>query len=465
MVIKTDDQVMDRLSTMKAYMPVTADFFATQGREFLNSYAASPSCCQSRAATFVGRYPHNEGVWSQAGGPNLDSRGGIAPYLQRAGYHTAMVGKYLNYVWSKPPGFDNWTTIRGRCPGAIETENCTGPTPIWYYNFTEVDNDTPDGADHTSVVAGDATTGTNYNTTWSGAKFRQYLDAAEADTGKPWYLEFDPTAPHTHDDDIATTMVEPQYRSLDVPACSPPQEDDRSDKPSFVQAFPPGDYKFGAKVVCPVAQRTLKSVDDQFAMILQSLKDHGEMDNTMIIFTSDNGLMDGAHDMIRKFVAYEPSIRVPMLVYWHGQIDPGVDTRLVSNVDILPTALDAAGVPVDPSLPAIDGRTMLSGDGHSLILSEYRLDKQYTPNVPAPIPTWAAMTDSHFKYIEDYSDLQGSEDAVKFHEYYDLDTDPDELQNLLGDSDPSNDPDVNALHDKLTALRACASTVGNAACP
>ena len=70
--------------------------------------------------------------------------------------------------------------------------------------------------------------------------------------------------------------------------------------------------------------------------------------------------------------------------------EPGIDTRLVSNIDILPTALEAAGITSDSALPAVDGRSVITSSGHSLILSEYREDTPYTPVKPAPIPTWAA---------------------------------------------------------------------------
>lgn len=467
LVIKTDDQVMERLPQLRAYMPKLAAFFAENGREFTNSYVSSPSCCQSRASTFVGRYPHNEGVWSQGKGATLDTRGGLAPYLQRAGYRTGIVGKYLNLVYADIPGYDWWTTIRGTCTG-LQTESCAslGTDPNWYYNFTVTSNSPHDpAAEH--VVPGNPETGAGYNTRWSGERFRRYLGAAaagRAQGGAPWYLEWDPTAPHTHDK--LSLMAEPKYRDAAVPGCTPPVEADRSDKPAFVRAFPVTQGRYAATAVCPATQRALLSLDDEFAKIVRQLEVTGSLADTLIVFTSDNGLMNGEHSMTRKFVAYEPSVRVPLLLSWPGRVAVGTDDRLASNVDILPTVLEAAGVPADPALPALDGRSLLSGDGHRVLLSEYRLDRGWTAAVPAPIPTWAAMTDSHTKYVEVFTDVAGSPAAVGSREFYDLDRDPGELENLLGDGDPANDPDVGALHARLAALRTCAGTgPGPGACP
>lgn len=460
LVIKTDDQVYDSLTRMAAFMPTVAAFFQQQGREYTNSTVSSPSCCQSRAATFVGRYPHNEGVWSQGGGPALDTRGGIAPYLQRAGYYTAMVGKYLNLVWSSPPGYADWTTIHGGCANGSQTESCTTPgRPAWYYNFVATD------ATGSQVVPGDATTGANYNTTWAGSRFTEYLTKALADPLTPWYLEFDPTAPHTHDANLAYTMPEPRYRDLVVPGCQVPVEQDRTDKPAFVRAWPAQGAAFGYRTVCPVSQRTLKSVDDLFGQVTAQIAAAGQLENTLIVFTSDNGLMNGEHAMLRKFVAYEPSVRVPLLVSWPGHVVAGPDSRLVSNIDILPSLLEAAGITPDPTLPPMDGRSLLSTSGHTQLLSEYRYDPAYTPATPAPIPTWASMWDGRYKYIETYSDKAGTTLATT--EYYDLQNDPGELTNLIGLIPGSyHGPiPVASLRRQLATLRRCRDTTGTSACP
>lgn len=448
-LIKTDDQIYDDPAKMATYMPRLMAFMQQRGVTYKYSYVSTPSCCQSRAATFVGRYDHNTGVTSQGLGNVLDTRGSIAGYLQRSGYRTALFGKYLNLI-KRPPLFNEYTTIVGG--GA-------GPgTPKWYYNFVATfTNGT------SKKIYGDPKTGLNYNTTWIGKQATNYLDRALANPATPFYLEFDPTAPHTHDANLAYTMVQPKYRSLAVPGCvKPPVEEDRTDKPAFVQANFAGD--FGWKTICPTAQRALKSVDDWFCTVVTKLTNAGVLDNTVIIFTSDNGLLNGEHRLTKKFVAYEPSIRVPLMISFPGVFAPGTpadlnsQTAKVMNIDILPTILDLVGLTPDPALPAIDGRSLVTTPtGHGKILSEYWFDR-WTSAKPAPYPTWASLYDGQYKFIVTYSDTPGTTPVTQ--ELYDTIADPDELTNLIplayGTGSPTHD--VAAWAQALETERTCAGT-------
>ncbi|MEI2776322.1 MAG: sulfatase-like hydrolase/transferase [Tetrasphaera sp.] len=432
-LIKTDDQVYDDPAKMSQFMPNLVAFMAERGVTYTNSYVASPSCCQSRAVTFVGRYGHNGGVISQGLGDVLDTRGSIPAYLNNRGYRTGLFGKYLNLV-NNPPEFDEYVTIAGSCTREVPSEYCLGApgVPAWYYNFVA---NYPTGEQ--VKILGDAATGTNYNTTWIAAQADAFLDSALADPADtPFYLDYNPTAPHTHDGRIAYTMVEPPYRSLAVPGCTrPPVETDRSDKPAFVRAYPMTQDS-GWMTICPVAQRTLKTIDDWFGTVVSRLSAAGELDNTVIIFTSDNGLNNGEHGLLKKFVAYEPSVRVPLMIAYPGVFAPGTTTASyaatakVSNVDLLPTILDLTGIAVDPALPLIDGKSLVTQpQGHRVILSEYWFDRGYAPMKPAPYPTWASIFDGRFKFIVTYSDRLGRTPVTQ--ELYDRTTDPGELKNLI----------------------------------
>lgn len=467
-LVKTDDQVWDNPTRMAKFMPRTVAFFRANGVSYKQSRVSSPSCCQSRASTFVGRYPHNEGVISQGLGHILDTRGSIAAYLDRRGYTTGLYGKYLNRV-PRAPHFDEYITIMGSCDSELADEYCTEPTkPAWYYNFLAT---YPDGS--VRKILGDPATGANYNTTWVGARAGEFLGRAltrRAADGTPFYLEFDPTAPHLHDEqNTARNMTEPKYRSLAVPGCAaPPVENDRSDKPAYVQAFPLTDsYSYGT--ICPVAQRTLRSLDDWFGATIDRLAAAGELGKTLIVFTSDNGLMYGEHGLSRKYVPYDPSVRVPLMIAYPGVFAPGTTAAanagraLVSNLDILPTILSVTGTPVDPALPKIDGISLVAKPGgHTVVLSEYWRDPGWSPAVPAPIPTWAALYDRRYTFAITY-DKDG---RPVTQELYDRVADPREMTNLIPVRAGATSPtyDVKRWTARLNTERRCTGTAGTRPC-
>ncbi len=455
-LIKTDDQVFDAPARMAAFMPKTVAFFTANGVSYVKSQVSSPSCCQSRASTFVGRYPHNEGVTSQGLGNVLDTRGSIAAYLQRRGYQTALFGKYLNLV-PVPPHVDDFITVMGSCDNGQTNEYCTSEIePAWYYNFLAT---FPDGS--LRKIVGNVLTGANYQTTWLGGQIDTYLTGALA-SGRPFYLEIDPTAPHLHDEaNTARNMTEPKYRTLAVPGCPvPPVETDRRDKPAYVQAFPLTDpYSYG--VVCPVAQRALKSMDDLVGAVIDRLRASGQLANTLVVFTSDNGLMYGEHGLSKKYVPYAPSVRVPLMLAYPGVFAPGTaaaraaKTAKVSNIDILPTILSVTGTPVDPTLPRIDGRSLVTSPrGHTVLLGEYWRDPGWSPGKPAPIPTWASLYDGRYTFIITYD---GKGVAVT-QELYDAVADPGQLTNLipLKAGTTSTTYDVPKWTARLVAERVCA---------
>ncbi|MEI2778660.1 MAG: sulfatase-like hydrolase/transferase [Tetrasphaera sp.] len=322
-------------------------------------------------------------------------------------------------------------------------------------------------------ILGDPATGANYNTTWVGTRAGEFLDramAARAADGTPFFMEFDPTAPHLHDEqNTARNMTEPKYRNLAVPGCAAPTvESDRTDKPAYVQAFPLTDpYSYG--VICPVAQRTLRSLDDWFGATIDRLTAAGQLDQTLIVFTSDNGLMYGEHGLSRKYVPYEPSVRVPLMLAYPGVFAPGTTAAanasraLVSNIDILPTILSVTGTPVNPALPKIDGVSLVAKPaGHKVVLSEYWGDPRWAPSVPAPIPTWSALYDRRWTFAITY-DTAGR--AVT-QELYDRVRDPKELTNLipLRAGATSSTYDVPRWTARLNAERRCAGASGARMC-
>jgi arylsulfatase A-like enzyme len=410
-------------------MPATRRWLEQGGTKFANALVTTPLCCPSRASIFTGRYAHNHHVLSNDGeAGNLIQESTLQYYLHQAGYETAMYGKYLN-LWDisqPPPYFDQYAAITA----STRYRNAT-----WNVNGT-------------------VKTIPDYNTTYISRKARKFLRRAGA-KHPPWFLYLATAAPHP--------PFTPQPRYADFPVSDwkgDPAvfEKDRSDKPSYVRKRHWG-LAYGQKVR-KEQFRTLKSVDHLVSAVFKTLTDLGEDKNTLVFFLSDNGVMWGEHGLKHKGFPYDQSIRVPFLVRWPGHVlADATDDRIVANIDIAPTVLEATGVTPNPAYP-IDGRSLLGATS----LRQRLLTEHFSPvnRTGGRWEDWASIRTNAYKYTEYY---EPDRTTVKFREYYDLRSDPWELRNLLGDSDPSNDPDVTALSQQLAHDRACEGTEGSTACP
>jgi arylsulfatase A-like enzyme len=381
----------------------------------------------SRTSIFTGRYTHNHHVYSNDGeGGNLIQQSTIQYYLQQAGYETAMYGKYLNgWDVSQPPPYFNHYAM-------------TTSSNIYDHGVWNVD--------------GTVKTIPDYNTTYLSNKARHFLSHAGS-VHRPWFLYLALAAPH------APFVPQPKYADSPVsPWNGDPGvlETDLSDKPPYVQKRHAG-LVYGQRT--RKAQfRTLMSVDDLVSKLSDRLQDLGEAKNTLVFFISDNGVMWGEHGLVRKGYPYQQNIKVPFIMRWPGHVSAGAtDSRIAANIDIAPTILDATGIAANPAY-LMDGTTLLSSSHRTRLLEEHY--NEGSTGTPAGI--WASTRTDDYDYTEYYA-TDGT--TVKFREYYDLRTDPWELQNLLGDPDPSNDPDVTALSERLAQDRTCEGTAGPTACP
>jgi arylsulfatase A-like enzyme len=420
LVIVTDDQ---RTGTMVA-MPKTLQWLGSGGMTFDQAYVTTPSCCPSRASIFSGRYVHNHGVRQQKLGANLDHRSTMQRQLKAGGYFTGMAGKFLNR-WSlgtRPPYFDRYAVANGG-----------------YNNATW-------GID--GVVKKVAT----YTTTFIGNKAVEYLSAFEqSNDSKPWFLYLATFAPHK------PRVAEPRYADLAFVRWpgNPAVNENVSDKPGYVR-WRPLVADSTIQQMRTEQLRTLKSVDDMVDRVLGTLQTQGELDNTLVIFLSDNGYMWGEHRISDlKFVPFTESVQVPFFARWPGHLTAGMhDNRFVANIDIKPTVLAAAGITPDPAYP-VDGRSLLSAGGRTRAFTEYFFDDANAPG----IQTWASIRTPTYQYIENYN--QPSLNGGTFREYYNLTNDPWMLTNLYRDGNAGNDPPFGPLSSQLAADRQCAG----ATCP
>ena len=443
LVLMTDDQTLESMSVM----PRTRELIGDRGVTFTRSFANFALCCPSRATFYTGQYAHNHGVLSNqapnGGYERLDRSNWLPLWLQAAGYRTMHVGKFLNGYEGPvglevPLGFSDWH-------GTID------PSTYRFYNYTVNENGTP--------VTYGANGEQDFYSTDFFARRANELIAAAAPSDQPFFMSLAFLAPHggqpREDDDpatLATPAVAPRHKDLfaTTPLAMPPSynEADVSDKPLHVRRR--------RRIGTPAAERirenyqqrleSLVAVDEAVASVLDMLRRSGELDNTLVMFTSDNGFFHGEHRIrSSKTWNYEPAIRLPLLMRGPG-IPAGTRLRqLVTNADLAPTILEAAGA--TPGR-AQDGRSLLDlvDDptvewGRELLITGGNNERKY----------FDGIRNYRFKYVEH---------ATGEVELYDLRRDPDELKSLHGD------PRLNAyragLRARLAALRTCAGSTCHA---
>ena len=412
LVIVTDDQPVGTLGAM----PRTRKAFGKQGTTLLNMFSTTPVCCPARASLMSGRYAHNHGALTNEDAEKLDQDSTIQARLGRAGYRTALFGKYLNLWKGSPPHFDEWAVIKGRFRYFDAMWDVNGEdTPVEGY-----------WTDSIATIAED------------------FLDRREAEDDQPWLMFVTPPAPHS------PYTPAPRHTGSQVPAFegSPgTREVDKSDKPAYVRdATAPA----GAVEAVPRQQmRSLLAVDELVGALFKKLGQLGEQ-NTLAFYLSDNGYLWGEHGLIGAYMSkgnpYLRSVKVPALMRWPGQIDAGRrDNRFAGIFDVTATIADAVGVDM-----GTDGRSLLEEWRRDRILLEYW---QKGGDHRSTVPDWAGLRTQAYSYTEYYLDGE-----VIFREYYDVEADPFELDNLLGDDDPSNDPNVDSLSARLARDRKCSGS-------
>src|ERR1700748_1524905 len=380
-------------------------------------YVVDSLCCPSRSAIFTGQYPHDDGVFTNAGNDggdfafnrHGDQQKSFALALHKAGYRTALMGKYLNQYqpsYPEPPGWDEWDAA-GNGYGEFD------------YNLNQNGEQ-----QHYGKAPQD------YLTDVLAAKAGVFIDTA-ATSGHPFMLEvatFAPHAPYTpapryaHAAQQLTYPKTPAYDRL--PANPPP----------WLKGHPPLSATDQANITSTFRKRVEDdlSVDDMIGELENELRAKGLDRNTYIVFSSDNGFHMGEYTLSSgKQTAFETDIRVPLIVS-----GPGVPARrgarqLTSSIDLAPTFETLAGLPVPAG---VDGHS-LAGLWHGqdpvgwrpAILIEHH-GPDYSPDdpdrqtsKPGDPPTYEAVRTPTALYVRYAGGAQ---------EYYDTATDPDELDHL-----------------------------------
>jgi N-acetylglucosamine-6-sulfatase len=432
-VIESDDQTLESIRVMDNVNSLIGDQGVTFNKNFLN-YSL---CCPSRATFLTGQYMHNHRVFTNKA-PNggfdrfqaLHGDNNLAVWLRRSGYYTAMFGRYLNGYANRPPvppGWSEWIAA--------------APYDQRVYNYPLNEN------------------GTLVNYGQNPADFKQDvltrkavdLVNRRAPKAQPFFLWLTYTAPHVGGPpnpnppancQVAAKPAPRHAHAFDSePLPRPPNlnEANVSDKPAQIRNRP----LLSADQIANIQRKyrceleSLLSVDEGVEKIVDALSAKGELANTVLIYTSDNGYFHGEHRIpADKMHIYEESIRVPLQMRGPG-IPQGVTVgRLSINADLAPTIVDVANA--SPGL-LMDGRSLIPvaknpgiEQGRLLLIEE---------------PTFKAIRTERYMYAE-------HEGGAK--ELYDLNNDPFELTSR------HNAPAYASVKERLAArlhqLQNCAGS-------
>ena len=439
-VLETDDQTLAEMEVL----PNVRRLIGAEGVSFDNNFDSFSLCCPSRATFLTGQYSHNNGVRGnalpQGGFEKLDGTNTLAVWLQESGYYTVHLGKYLNGYGRRnpleiPPGWTEWH-------GSVD------PSTYRYYNYTLNENGVlttycavPQPSCYQTDVYRDKANEIIRRRASEGPFFLWVAFLADH-SGNPR----DPDDPPN----LATPVPAPRYkdRFAATPLPTPPNfnEADVSDKPAAIRRRPLINARAHAAIQENWQQRreTLLAVDDAVASIVDTLRSTGELDNTLLIFTSDNGFFHGEHRVRNgKVLLYEESIHLPLLMRWTGNksLPRNVHRKqLTMNVDDAETILDAAGDTTRPG-HIEDGISLLRywRDGGLELGRDLLVD-----NTPGA---------GHFDAIRSrnflYAEYQNGD-----RELYDLQKDPYELQSQH--ANPAYDGIKTALAARPKNLVTCA---------
>lgn len=438
LMITVDDATVDDLADMPAVQSQLVD----QGLNLTNGIAPTPICVPARASLLTGQYTHNHGALTingDGGGvSSFDDAGTLPVWLRDAGYDTMFVGKYLN-------GYGQDVPVEYVPPGWTDWQATIDPTTYNYLQPTFSDN----GQRHE----------------WAGystdviSQVSQNLLAAPERADQPWYLWVNYVAPHfggpreSDDPGLKTPAVAEKYRDSfadrELPTTPDMFEQDVSDKvlTGATQRRWGPEGRASLRELNQQRLESLQSVDDAVAATLDTLRRTGQLDNTYVVFTSDNGYAVGQHNVNGKLWPYEEILTVPMVISGPGLPRGTSSSTPVTNADWAPTFAALAGAMPTRAVDGIDVWPWLTRSSERVIPIEgYPLK-----GGPNRKRRYLGVTVGEWLYVRNPGG--GGEELYHHGE------DPHELHNLAGD------PRFTEMRDQLRELTAETADCAGATCP
>lgn len=382
------------------------DRIAAEGVNFRNSYVTTSLCSPSRASFLTGRYVHSHGIKDNGDNSALSHQLLTWPRLLRdAGYETGYVGKWHMGTDATPrPGFDRWVSFPGQGQYVDPRMNIDGKDTQARGYITDLLNE-------------------------------QAIDFIDRKREKPFALYLAHKA--VHGPFTPAERHQNLYMNQRV-AREPSVKDTLVGKPALERTLAAVNKQEPARKAGMAAGpasndelvknqlRCMKSVDEGIGLIFQMLQKNDQLDNTLILFTSDNGYLWGEHGLGDKRASYEESIRIPMIARYPALIQPGTKLDYFAlNVDVAPTMVELAGLKPPKDVRGRSLLPLLKGDSRGWrrsFLAEYFEEPQYPR-----IPSYQCLRGERWKYTH-YVDLPDAD------ELYDVKADPYEMDNLARNS-------------------------------
>ena len=403
-LVMTDDQTVEQMRAL----PNVRRLIGSQGTTFTRNFSTFPLCCPSRATYLTGQYPQNHGVRGnqapEGGFYKLDSSNTLPVWLRESGYATAHIGKYLNGYGTRgprqvPAGWQEWygsvdpTTYNFR--NYCLNENGT----LRVYGQTALKKACPGAQRRPHAYQGDLYTG----------KAVEYI-GRRAPAAQPFFLSVAYLAPHSGGPNPANARCKGSAkpaarhrgRFANARLPRPPGFNERrvADKPRFIRNLD----RFNSAQIAAIRtdyqcrRESLQAVDEGVASMVEALRRSGELDNTVFVFTSDNGFFGGEHRVKSgKIKAYEPSVRVPVLMRGPGVPRDKRTGQLTGNIDLASTIVDATKAKPRRVLDGVSLRSLArrpSRFGRRDILL------QNGPSAGQGNPRYVAIRTRRYKYVQ-----------------------------------------------------------------
>jgi len=403
------------------------DRLAAEGAYFPNAFVTTALCSPSRASILTGLYSHTHTVVDNTA-PDPGNLIFFPEYLEAAGYQTGFFGKWHmgSHTDEPQPGFSHWESFPGQGVYYGPTLNINGERVEY------------DGSTYITDLL------TDHALQWmenrdSEQPFFLYL------SHKAVHSQFQPAERHEghyHDQQpvYPPSFETPQYGIPELPTGSDAEQplsgtDYYGTKrlPDWVknqrESWHGVDHMYHGQInfeeFYQLYTETLMGIDESVGAVLDYLDANGLADDTLVIYMGDNGFSFGEHGLIDKRHFYEESVKVPLLVRWPERLEGGPPIeKLVQNIDIAPTLLEAAGLAVPDYMQGSSMLPLLTREEvpwRDRIFYEYYWEQAFPQT-----PTMFGVRTERYKYIR----YHGVWDT---NEFYDLSNDPDEMQNLIAE--------------------------------